>query len=124
MIIAALTGAVAVAAGAFGAHYIKDLLSPSRFNVYETGARYMLVHAAVLFVAAYIHSVRPHRLLAVSCVGFLLGIVAFSGSLLVLALTGIRWLGAVAPIGGAGFIAGWLLLALAAWKSGASSTVS
>jgi len=117
MVTAALAGAIAVGLGAFGAHYIKDLLSPSRFDVYETGARYLLVHAVVMLFTGYWMSKVPDRLLTGAAIAFLIGMIAFSGSLVLLAATGIRILGAIAPIGGAGFITGWLLLAVAAWKS-------
>jgi uncharacterized membrane protein YgdD (TMEM256/DUF423 family) len=116
MMISALAGAVAVGLGAFGAHYIKDLLSPTRFAVYETGARYLLVHAVVLLVTTYWMRKYPSGILSAAGFAFLLGMIGFSGSLLLLAVTGIRILGAIAPIGGAGFLAGWVLLAIAAWK--------
>jgi uncharacterized membrane protein YgdD (TMEM256/DUF423 family) len=120
MIIAALAGGLAVALGAFGAHAIKDILSPSRFDVYQTGARYLLVHAGVMFIAAWIARDGSSRVLIGSCFAFMIGMIAFSGSLVALGLTGLRVLGAVAPVGGVGFIAGWLLLGLGAWRATAS----
>jgi uncharacterized membrane protein YgdD (TMEM256/DUF423 family) len=119
---AAFAGAIAVGLGAFGAHYIKDLLSPSRFDVYLTGTRYLLVHAVVLLIAARMYREEPSRLLSVACFAFIVGMIAFSGSLVILGLTGFRLLGAVAPIGGAGYISGWLLLAIVSWRSGDESS--
>ena len=117
MVLGALSGAAAVALGAFGAHYIKDLLSPSRFDIFQTAAQYLLVHAIVLYFTGYLSSKYPGRLLTFAGFSFLLGMIAFSGSLFLLSVTGIRILGAIAPIGGSGFILGWLLLALVAWKN-------
>ena len=117
MLIAATAGAIAVGLGAFGAHYLKDLLSPSRFDVYLTGARYLMIHAVILFVTARMNREKPSMFLSGSCVAFLVGMFAFSGSLVLLGLTGARYLGAVAPIGGTGFIVGWVLLAVGAWKT-------
>lgn len=116
MMTAALAGALAVVFGAFGAHYIKDILSPSRFDVYLTGVRYLLVHAVVMFIAARMLQEKSSRIISTACGAFLLGMVAFSGSLVLLGVTGIRILGAIAPIGGTGYIAGWLLLAYATWR--------
>lgn len=117
MVLGALAGAAAVALGAFGAHYIKDLLSPSRFDIYQTAAQYLMVHAIVLYFTGYLAVRHPGRLLTIAGFSFLLGMVAFSGSLFLLSVSGIRIMGAIAPIGGSGFIVGWLLLAVVAWKN-------
>ncbi len=118
MTIAAVAGAIAVGLGAFGAHYVKDLLTPSRFDVYLTGARYLMVHAVILLVAARMYREEPSRLLSSACLAFFTGMIMFSGSLVLLGLTGVRFLGAIAPVGGTGYILGWLLLAAAVWRRG------
>jgi uncharacterized membrane protein YgdD (TMEM256/DUF423 family) len=110
-ILAALAGAVAVAAGAFGAHALKDRLDPSALATFETAARYHLVHAlAAVFAverAERTGDARARR----AAVLFLVGVAVFGASLYGLALGGPRLLGAVAPLGGTAMIAGWLLLA-------------
>jgi len=101
-----------VAGGAFGAHSLKAILSPEMLVVFETGIRYQMYHAlALLFVgSAGDRCSSPH----VRRAGwlFVAGIALFSGSLYALSLSGVRWLGAVTPLGGAAFIAGWAFLAL------------
>ena len=116
--IAAVAGAIAVGFGAFGAHYVKDLITPSRFDVYQTGIQYLMVHAVILFVAARMYREEPSRLLSSVCLAFMTGMVAFSGSLVLLGLTGERLFGAIAPIGGTGYISGWILLAIVVWRRG------
>jgi uncharacterized membrane protein YgdD (TMEM256/DUF423 family) len=107
--IAAINGALAVVAGAFAAHGLKVRLSPDSLSVFETGARYHMYHALAMALAALVPS-RP------AAIAFLVGIVLFSGSLYLLALTGIPILGVVTPFGGLAFIAGWALLAWRAFK--------
>jgi uncharacterized membrane protein YgdD (TMEM256/DUF423 family) len=101
----------AVAAGAFGAHGLRSRLTPEMLAVWETGARYMAYHGLGLFVVAWLADTHPGA--AVNAAGwcFLAGIVIFSGSLFALALTGIRVLGALTPIGGLAFLLGWAALA-------------
>jgi len=118
IVIASLLGFVAVALGAFGAHGLKARLSPEMMVVYQTGVQYHFYHAlALLACAVLMQSGFDSAPLRYSACAFTAGIVLFSGSLYMLALTGQRWLGAVAPVGGLSFMAGWLLLALAAWRS-------
>jgi uncharacterized membrane protein YgdD (TMEM256/DUF423 family) len=106
--IAAILGFLAVALGAFGAHGLKPALAAhGTLATWETGALYHLVHAAVLLVLSRF---TPFPRVAFAL--FAAGIVIFSGSLYVLALTNIKWLGAFAPIGGTCLLAGWLALAL------------
>ncbi|HEY3900808.1 MAG TPA: DUF423 domain-containing protein [Chthoniobacter sp.] len=106
--IAAVTGFLAVALGAFGAHGLTRLLEANqRTATWQTAAHYHLVHAVVLLVLA----LRP-TVTRLSFTLFVAGIVIFSGSLYLLAVTNIRWLGAITPIGGACLIAGWLALAI------------
>lgn len=111
----ALLGAVAallaVAAGAFGAHALRARLGPDLLEVYETGARYQMYHALALFAAAWAVGrwSAPQAIWAGWL--FVVGIVLFSGSLYVLALTGVRAFGAITPLGGLAFLAGWAALA-------------
>jgi uncharacterized membrane protein YgdD (TMEM256/DUF423 family) len=110
----ALSALVSVAAGAFGAHALRARRAPDLLAVFETGARYQMVHALGLLAVAWIGARWPGPAAALAGWLFVAGTVAFSGSLYLLALTGVRWLGAVTPIGGAAFLAGWLALAWAA----------
>jgi uncharacterized membrane protein YgdD (TMEM256/DUF423 family) len=114
--LAALSGAIAVAAGAFGAHALKARLAPDLLAVFETGARYHLSHALAIGLAAWASTRFPGRAATAAGWLFLAGTVLFSGSLYLLALSGVRWLGAVTPLGGVAFIGGWLALALAALR--------
>ncbi|HEY7724797.1 MAG TPA: DUF423 domain-containing protein [Anaeromyxobacteraceae bacterium] len=114
--IGALSGLVAVAAGAFGAHGLKARLEPDLLATFETGARYQMFHALGLAAAAWATSRFPGAAAAWAGWLFLAGTVLFSGSLYLLALTGARWIGAVTPIGGLAFLAGWAALAWAAWR--------
>lgn len=108
-------GAAAIAAGAFGAHALKGRIAPPLVDVFETAARYHLVHAVVLLVVGLLAADRP-RSTALQVAGWSLasGVVVFSGSLYAMALSGQRWLGALTPVGGLALIAGWLALAAAA----------
>ena len=107
--IAAVNGALAVAAGAFGAHSLRAILSPDMLSVFETGARYHMYHALAMGLAALAGARwSPSLLLA--------GIVLFSGSLSLLALSGLKWLGMVTPLGGAFFLAGWICLAISSFR--------
>ena len=110
----ALFAFAAVGIGAFGAHGLQDRLTEEMLNVFEIGARYQMYHAlGLLAVAGAVHR-WPNRYTRAAGWLFAVGIVFFSGSLYLLALTGATWLGAVAPIGGAAFLAGWACLALGA----------
>jgi uncharacterized membrane protein YgdD (TMEM256/DUF423 family) len=106
-----------MALGAFGAHALRTRLGPDMLAVFETGVRYQMYHAFAAFAAAWAFARWPRRVFGVAGVLFLAGIVVFSGSLYLLALTGGRWLGAITPLGGLAFLAGWLLLAIGAWRA-------
>lgn len=114
--IGAASGFVAVAAGAFGAHALKSHLAPDMLAVFETGARYQMFHALALLAVAWAATRWPCRAIAVSGGCFIAGTILFSGSLYLLACTGLRGFGAITPFGGVLFLAGWLLFALAAWR--------
>ena len=112
-----ILGGLGVALGAFGAHGLEDRLTSDALSTYETAARYQMYHALALLAVAYAVARWPESNLSIIAGWlFVAGIVVFSGSLYLLSLTDVRWLGAIAPLGGAAFIAGWLCLALAAWR--------
>ena len=105
---------LAVVLGAFGAHAVRQRLPPDMLSVFEVGVRYHVYHALALFVVAWISIRNPGSLTQASGWAFVVGILLFSGSLYLMTLTGTRWLGAITPIGGVAFLAGWVLLYLAA----------
>ena len=98
---------IAVITGAFAAHTLKSRLSPDMFQVFEVAVRYQMYHALGLIAVAWATSQWSSQLITVSGWLFVAGIVIFSGSLYILSLTGVRWLGAITPIGGVAFIVGW-----------------
>jgi uncharacterized membrane protein YgdD (TMEM256/DUF423 family) len=117
----AANGFLAVALGAFGAHGLAERLRPladaaQRLEWWRTAAHYHLVHALALGLAAWVAGLVPGALPRAAGWSFLAGIVLFSGSLYMMTLTGIRALGAVTPLGGLGFLAGWICLFFAAWR--------
>jgi uncharacterized membrane protein YgdD (TMEM256/DUF423 family) len=109
-------GALAVAAGAFGAHGLRARVNPEMLAVFETGVRYHLVHALALLAVGWASTRWTSAAIRAAGWLFVAGILVFSGSLYVLTLTGIRAFGAITPFGGVAFIAGWLLLAWGAWR--------
>jgi uncharacterized membrane protein YgdD (TMEM256/DUF423 family) len=116
----AASALVAVVAGAFGAHALRARLSPDLLEVFETAARYQMYHALALLAVGLVLSrvsVGGGAWLGAAGWLFLAGTLLFSGSLYALALSGVRWLGAVTPFGGAAFILGWALLAVAVWRT-------
>lgn len=119
VILGAVSASIGVAAGAFGAHALKGRLAPDLLAIFEVGVRYQLVHALALLAVAWACTRWPGRLASASGWSFAAGTVLFSGSLYLLALTGVRAFGAVTPVGGVLFLAGWLLLAAAAWRGAA-----
>jgi uncharacterized membrane protein YgdD (TMEM256/DUF423 family) len=118
-LLGAVLGFLGVAFGAFGAHGLKNRLSPDMLAVFETAVRYQMYHVfALLIVAAAIGHIGSARLLVISGWSFFAGILLFSGSLYALALTGVGMLGAVTPIGGVLFLIGWASLAIFAVARG------
>jgi uncharacterized membrane protein YgdD (TMEM256/DUF423 family) len=113
----AISALLAVAAGAFGAHALRTRLVPDMQAVFETAARYHMYHALALLAAAWAFTRWPGGPVIAAGWLFVAGTVLFSGSLYLLALTGQRWLGAITPLGGLAFIAGWAALAWAALRS-------
>ncbi len=116
VVIAATAGFIAVAAGAFGAHALKDRLKADDLTTFEVAVRYQMYHALALLAVAWVSSVSPSRVASAAGVCMVLGIILFSGSLYGLTLLKWRWLGPITPIGGVAFLMGWLLLALAACR--------
>ena len=111
LFLAGLNGFLAVSLGAFAAHGLQQRLAPDLLDVFQTGVQYHMYHSlALLGVAVLMQQMPGASLLKIAGLLFLAGIVIFSGSLYVLALSGIRWLGAITPIGGVAFLAGWACL--------------
>ena len=133
LILGALSAAISVAAGAFGAHALRERVEPRLLEVFETAARYQMYHALALIAVALVltrsggvgSSVTAavlgpplgKSLLVASGWCFLAGTALFSGSLYAMTFTGVRALGAITPLGGVAFIAGWVCLAVAAMRS-------
>ncbi len=116
LLIAAASGFVSVTFGAFGAHALRGRLDDYHLRIFHTGVEYQFYHTLALFVVGMLLAV--YKIHSLRWVGwaFTFGIVLFSGSLYVLALTRVKAWGAVTPIGGAAFLVGWLLLFSAVWK--------
>ena len=109
--LAGLSGFLGVGIGAFGAHALKDKLTPELAATFQTGVQYHLIHTLALFGVGLVLMVMPQATLPrTSGYLFLAGIVLFSGSLYTLAISGVRWLGAITPLGGLCFLAAWALL--------------
>lgn len=107
----------AVAAGAFGAHALRERLPDSLLAIFETGVRYQMYHALGLLAVGLLLWRAPDGGGTAAGWLFTIGILVFSGSLYVMVLTGARWLGAVTPLGGLAFLAGWAVLAWAGWRT-------
>ena len=114
--VGSVSGLLAVAAGAFGAHALKSRLTADMLAVFETGARYQMYHALALLACAWAAAKWPGPLPTAAACLFVCGTILFSGSLYALSLTGARGFGAVTPIGGLALLAGWACLAIAALK--------
>ena len=113
----AFSGALAVAAGAFGAHALADIVTPDRLATFRTGAQYHLVHALALVAVALTGVQHRHPFIRTAGWLFVAGTVLFAGSLYALVLTDTPVLGAVTPFGGVALIAGWICLGIGAWRS-------
>ena len=117
IIIGSISGALSVATGAFGAHALKDRLRPEDLAVFDTGARYQMIHALALLAVGLLAVKIDGTSIRIAGSAFALGSVLFSGSLYALALTGNRSLGIITPFGGAAFMVGWLAMAFAAFRT-------
>ena len=117
--LAAILGACAVGIGAFGAHGLKEILTETgRSETFETGVKYHFYHSLAIFLIGILALIKPEwKKLSTAAILMIIGILIFSGSLYVLSLTGITWLGAITPLGGVALIAGWVLVIVAASKN-------
>lgn len=115
-VLGTIFGFLAVAAGAFGAHALRERLPESGLATFETAARYQMYHALALLAAAWAVERWGGSAVAAGW-SFVAGIAIFSGSLYLLSLTGVRWLGAITPLGGVAFLVGWALLAWSGWRA-------
>ncbi len=113
----ALSAFMGVAAGAFGAHVLKTRISTEMLQVFEVGVRYQMYHAFALIATAWALTKWPSSIVITGGWLFVIGTVLFSGNLYLLSLSGVRWLGAITPLGGLAFLAGWICLALGAWRA-------
>ncbi len=117
LVVAALSGGLAVAGGAFAAHGLSASLSQRSMEIFETGVRYQMYHALALVLVALFLTHSAARLpLAIAGSAFILGIILFSGSLYGLSLSDIKWLGMITPLGGVALMVGWGCLAIAAFS--------
>lgn len=119
VMLGALSGCLAVGAGAFGAHALRDRLSTDMLSVFQTGVSYQMYHALALLAVGVLlgrFSIDGSAWLTASGWLFVLGTLLFSGSLYSLSLSGITWLGAITPLGGVAFLVGWLALAVGIWR--------
>ena len=117
IILAGVNGFLAVSIGAFAAHMLRDRLSPELLNTFQTGVQYHMYHALGLFgIGLMMLNFPASNLLRISAYLMMAGIVLFSGSLYLLSITGIRWLGAITPLGGLCFLTAWALIVWFATK--------
>ena len=112
-IFAGLFGLLGNALGAFGAHALKAKFSPAMLAAYQTGVQYQFYHALALLLVAVLLFHIHNSWLNLSGLAFIAGIILFSGSLYLLSITGIKWIGIITPVGGLSFIIGWLFLIIA-----------
>ncbi|HIF9077761.1 TPA: DUF423 domain-containing protein [Photobacterium damselae] len=117
LLFATISGAVTVALGAFAAHGLSHHLLPYLLDVFKTGVQYQAWHTLALLGCGLWARFFPVKQVLYAALLFALGIVLFSGSLYALALTGVKWFGPITPMGGICFIIGWVVLAVAAWRS-------
>lgn len=118
---ATISGALAVLFGAFGAHLLKQMLSPEMLEVYKTGVQYQFYHTFALLIVGLLMNIKPTKSLKWSGYLFIGGILIFSGFLYLLAITGIKQLGMIVPIGGVMFVVGWICMLIHLLKSKALS---
>jgi uncharacterized membrane protein YgdD (TMEM256/DUF423 family) len=116
LVIGAVFGFLGVAAGAFAAHGLREVIPPDLLTVFETGARYQMYHALALLAVAWVSSEVPSRWILASGWLFVVGTVLFSGSLYALALTSNTRLGLITPFGGVALMAGWVCLGIGGWQ--------
>ncbi|HLE33637.1 MAG TPA: DUF423 domain-containing protein [Bacteroidota bacterium] len=115
-LVAAALGFLGVAGGAFGAHALKGKLDAELLGTFEVGIRYQMYHAFALALAGWAMQKYPIADFKRAGLSFMVGVALFSGSLYIMTLTGLRWLGAITPVGGLAFLVGWLFLFVGFWK--------
>ncbi|MHB8772923.1 MAG: DUF423 domain-containing protein [Syntrophales bacterium] len=116
-VLGALSAFIGVAAGAFGAHGLRSRVSAEMLSVFEVGVRYQMYHAFALIAAAWARAKWPSPLVTIGGWCFVIGTILFSGSLYLLSVGGVMWLGAITPLGGFAFLAGWACMAWGAWRA-------
>ena len=117
LIIGAILAGLAVLIGAFGVHGLKAKVSHEDLEIFNTGVNYHMFHALAILLMGAISFHLPHDIISVPAYFMFTGVVIFSGSLYLLVITNLRWLGAITPIGGLCFIIGWFLFAYKVYKS-------
>jgi len=120
-ILTAIFGFLSVALGAFGAHSLKNILDEYGKSIYEKAVLYQMFHTVALFAVGVMQHFDKETSYSIAGWGFFVGIILFSGSLYLLATTGIKWLGAITPIGGVAFLFGWFWLVVSIFKARVSS---
>jgi uncharacterized membrane protein YgdD (TMEM256/DUF423 family) len=117
LIIAAFFGFFDVVAGAFASHNLREVLPPERMELWETAVRYAMYHTIALFLTGSLMEKFPVVQLRMAAWSFIVGVIVFSGSLALVALTGEMWFAAITPFGGSGFLFGWGFLGAGVWKA-------
>jgi uncharacterized membrane protein YgdD (TMEM256/DUF423 family) len=113
IVIGAVMGLISVVLGALGAHLLQSYLDAEALHIFETGARFQMYHAIMLIITGVMYGIWQSKLLTIAGGFFLIGTLIFSGSLYSLAISDIKVLGAIAPIGGLGLMSGWAILIVA-----------
>jgi uncharacterized membrane protein YgdD (TMEM256/DUF423 family) len=116
-VLGALSAFIGVAAGAFGAHGLKSRMSAEMHAVFEVGVRYQMYHAFALIAVAWARTKWPSSLVTIGGWLFVIGTILFSGSLCLLSVSGVVWVGAITPLGGLAFLAGWVCMAWGAMRA-------
>ena len=109
LFVGGVSGFLVVMLGAFGAHGLKDILDEYGRAIYDKAVLYQMFHTVVILIIGVLNKINPELYFSLIGWSFLMGIIFFSGSLYILSITGIKWLGAITPIGGLFFLIGWLL---------------
>jgi len=109
LFVGGVSGFLVVMLGAFGAHGLKDILDEYGIAIYDKAVLYQMFHTVAILIIGMLNKIHPELSFSLAGWSFLIGIIIFSGSLYILSITGIKWLGAITPIGGLFLIAGWLL---------------
>lgn len=116
VMLAATMGGLSVAAGAFGAHALRDKVDMRGLEIWQTASEYQMSHSLALLFVAWLSTCVDSTAVTVAGWAFMIGMLIFSGSLYTLTLSGVKWLGAITPIGGVAFLVGWVAVVVAATK--------